>query len=747
MILPQGKKKNIIFKLEQMERGKERNNEKDSSGETSSESKGKLPSSRIAGANWNVMAVRGKVTDRCLWSACKAMTAGFLFIVVGAGMATLGFYSDHLSKVEETRGNTTIWIKNESKDSHLGSLTYFGPVVMGIGGFTIVAACVMTFEARDTAAKIVPIWFKRTRIHVVSGGSGSTPSGRSSKASWERFLSQQRSSEDAGDTRTAVTQALVDFSKYLQNNVDTNKILLQNSISKNQQMMGIRKCPSEPSLAKNQRDPNANNIPEEMTLLETSTPQPSQRRNYGGGLKTITGSSKPQLLSVAPDTYRQAVSMDCPRSNRYDGENKEDHIAVTVAKASLQASDKSRITMLPLQTSCATSSSGSMSVDIYLPQGSVTLKIHDDMKDHKKTPLKPADSSESRYTKFSQQSDMNSFENDEEMSAELDDSVFFNPDTCISTPQIVLETMDSLKRHEISHNNNHFIPIERKSTSSIDQWVSGHSAFPHTESKSESLEVHTPEESPISPNFSFERSETNSLGTDIDSVISNPFSSKMCAQPSLSPTDTSFFNISSLNSMGSSKDISSPQVFCGSPKCFDYTQDPASGNQSIGEYAKVIKSFDIAESKMEISKKKLDYFSESSRNLVSITLASESIRTSPRKHSSLESAQIQSSKTHPKSSESPKGQQLSLESPITRLSEDPFLIPPMSPRFLSPQPVSPTILTFSPRKTRSDSMPERRQAPSLKRFPLLRQGALDSFAEEGGHRLDRSQTQISPKDP
>ncbi|GFT30958.1 uncharacterized protein TNCV_1683301 [Trichonephila clavipes] len=728
-----------------MEGGKERKN---SSGETSSESKGKLPSSRIAGANWNVMAVRGKVTDRCLWSACKAMTAGFLFIVVGAGMATLGFYSDHLSKVEETRGNTTIWIKNESKDSHLGSLTYFGPVVMGIGGFTIVAACVMTFEARDTAAKIVPIWFKRTRIHVVSGGSGSTPSGRSSKASWERFLSRQRSSEDAGDTRTAVTQALVDFSKYLQNNVDTNKILLQNSISKNQ----LIKCPSEPSLAKNQRDPNANNLPEAITLLETSTPQPSQRTNYGGGLKTITGSSKPQLLSVAPDTYRQAVSMDCPRSNRYDGENKEDHIAVTVANASLQASDKSRITILPLQTSCATSSSGSMSVDIYLPQGSVTLKIHDDMKDHKKTPLKPADSSESRYTKFSQQSDLNSFENDEEiLSAELDDSVFFNPDPYISTPQIVLDTMVSLKRHETSHNNNHFIPTERKNTSSIEQWASGHTAFPHTESKSESLEVHTSEESPISPNFSFECSETNSPGTDIDSVISNPFSSKMCAQPSLSPTDTSFFNISSLNSMGSSQDISSPQVFCGSPKCFDSTQDPASGNPSIEEYAKVIKSFDVAESKMEISKKKLDYFSESTRHLVSIALESDpnskGIRTSPRKHSSLESAQIQSSKTHCKSSESPKGQQLSLESPTARLSEDPFLIPPVSPRFLSPQPVSPTVLTFSPRKTRSDSMPERRQAPSLKRFPLLRQGALDSFAEEGGHRLDRSQTQISPKDP
>ncbi|GIY73456.1 uncharacterized protein CEXT_701401 [Caerostris extrusa] len=135
------------------------------------------------------------------------MTAGFLFIIIGAGMATLGFYSDYLSKVEETRGNTTVWVKNESKDSHLGSLTYFGPVVMGIEVLQL-------------------------------GGSGSTPSVRSSKASWERFLSHQRSSEDAEDTRTAVTQELVNFSKYLQNNVDTNKIQLQPA-SSNQQITGI----------------------------------------------------------------------------------------------------------------------------------------------------------------------------------------------------------------------------------------------------------------------------------------------------------------------------------------------------------------------------------------------------------------------------------------------------------------------------------------------------------------------------
>ncbi|KFM56958.1 hypothetical protein X975_24888, partial [Stegodyphus mimosarum] len=238
----------------------------------------------------------------------------------------------------------------------------------------------MTFEARDTAAKIVPIWFKRTRVHVVSGGSGSTPSERSSKTSWERFLSQQRPSEDVADARSAVTQALVNFSKYLQNSVDTNKMTSQNTTVTSHQSIGLRKCPSEPSLAKMQRDANGNNIPEAVALLEASTPQPSQRITYGGGLKTKTRTSKPQLLSVAPDAYRQVVSMDCPRSSNHQNNADDTHDFNATIATPVQMTNGYETRALPFQTSCTNSSSGSMSVDIYLPQGAITLKVHDDMK-------------------------------------------------------------------------------------------------------------------------------------------------------------------------------------------------------------------------------------------------------------------------------------------------------------------------------------------------------------------------------
>lgn len=53
-------------------------------------------------------------------------------------------------------------MKNETKGFHLNNLSYVGPIVMGFGGFIVVAACVMTFEARDSAAKVVPARFKST---------------------------------------------------------------------------------------------------------------------------------------------------------------------------------------------------------------------------------------------------------------------------------------------------------------------------------------------------------------------------------------------------------------------------------------------------------------------------------------------------------------------------------------------------------------------------------------------------------
>ncbi|XP_047504825.1 uncharacterized protein LOC125049520 [Pieris napi] len=109
-----------------------------------------------SGATWNVQVVRGKMSSKCLWHACRALSAGLLLMLLGGAMAVIGYYADTLSVAQEIRGNATISVKDEARGFHLNNLSYAGPIVMGFGGFIVVAACVMTFEARDSAAKVTP---------------------------------------------------------------------------------------------------------------------------------------------------------------------------------------------------------------------------------------------------------------------------------------------------------------------------------------------------------------------------------------------------------------------------------------------------------------------------------------------------------------------------------------------------------------------------------------------------------------
>ena len=55
---------------------------------------------------------------------------------------------------------------------HLSNISFSGPVVLGTSGFLVIVACVMTLEARDNAAKIVPATacMDSARSHCGAGG-------------------------------------------------------------------------------------------------------------------------------------------------------------------------------------------------------------------------------------------------------------------------------------------------------------------------------------------------------------------------------------------------------------------------------------------------------------------------------------------------------------------------------------------------------------------------------------------------
>ncbi|XP_026822643.1 uncharacterized protein LOC113560780 [Rhopalosiphum maidis] len=114
------------------------------------------------------------IAEKCFWNACKALSFGLFLMAVGAIMAIIGYYAEQLSsddivtKTDSGNSSTsTRTTKTTKKTSHIYKLSYAGPIVMGVGGFIVVAACVMTFEARDRAAK-----FMSNQLKVMGGGVG-----------------------------------------------------------------------------------------------------------------------------------------------------------------------------------------------------------------------------------------------------------------------------------------------------------------------------------------------------------------------------------------------------------------------------------------------------------------------------------------------------------------------------------------------------------------------------------------------
>ncbi|KAF7266097.1 uncharacterized protein LOC143203970 [Rhynchophorus ferrugineus] len=331
-----------------------------------------------SGAQWNVQVVRGKVNGKCLWNACKALSLGLLLMVLGAAMATIGYYADQLSVAQEIRGNHTVAVKNESRGFHLNNLSYAGPIVMGVGGFIVVAACVMTFEARDSAAKVVPARFKmsttgppsgmyphnvtrsghgslRTSASQTAGTMTSSHHGHHGSLHGAHHMEHHRHHHHAPD-RHALTQSFVQFSRGLA--LDSKKLghrkdlpgaspsgTRSNSLKVPQG--SINRSPSAPDLVLDQSSSSSCSrdvVPSRLSPhLEKSAARPSSRRTFAA-----CAFLNPELL------HRHALSVDETAANYRSND-------------SLQQGSGSQ---------------GSMAMDLHLE--SVTLRI----RDKRRNPLK-----------------------------------------------------------------------------------------------------------------------------------------------------------------------------------------------------------------------------------------------------------------------------------------------------------------------------------------------------------------------
>uniref|UniRef100_A0A9J2P0N8 Transmembrane protein 200B n=1 Tax=Ascaris lumbricoides TaxID=6252 RepID=A0A9J2P0N8_ASCLU len=94
---------------------------------------------------------------KTLWAACRAVVFGAIVIVVGMLMTVVGYFDVDLAQEERYNKETDEKeiVINLSKRYQLKSLQYVGPILMGVGSFILIIACVITLESRDKHAQII----------------------------------------------------------------------------------------------------------------------------------------------------------------------------------------------------------------------------------------------------------------------------------------------------------------------------------------------------------------------------------------------------------------------------------------------------------------------------------------------------------------------------------------------------------------------------------------------------------------
>lgn len=213
----------------------------------------------------------------------------------------------------------------------------------------------MTFEARDSAAKIVPARFRKTFPERKSREEDNGMRNSSCQTKWEtlglygsELLRYQNGRELS---RRAMTFAFIQFSKNLQTSMDSAAEYYDSRGSRPQ----LVKCPSAPSLVRpfQQGDRRVNEPPRVLRVTTRPSHPPGSPRGR------LTPNSLPrQAMSVDNPAVREVYNAAYPA---FIGERGDEDLELGASATGVHHAG----------------SEASLAMDLHLPQCSVTLAVRD----------------------------------------------------------------------------------------------------------------------------------------------------------------------------------------------------------------------------------------------------------------------------------------------------------------------------------------------------------------------------------
>lgn len=101
------------------------------------------------------LTIRKKADAKTLWAACRAVIFGCVVIVIGLAMTVLGYFDKQFSERMEVVEGSVVIYHDRIVQYQLKSMQYLGPILMGIGSFILIIACVVTLESRDKHTQLI----------------------------------------------------------------------------------------------------------------------------------------------------------------------------------------------------------------------------------------------------------------------------------------------------------------------------------------------------------------------------------------------------------------------------------------------------------------------------------------------------------------------------------------------------------------------------------------------------------------